>query len=167
MSIEETPCQLCAGTEDVRSFDLERGTVRVCTRCVETMHDVVRRAEIAERLRLGRERAASRDGWVAGTPPYGYRSVRGVLHEVPAELEVAAWMVRQRERGFPWRAIVDELNRAGTPTPRGGRVWGVSSVRRIVNRGGSYPTQGRVHVPMDAGQVEALRAQVDRDPAEG
>lgn len=158
MPIEET-CQLCDGTENVRTFDLERGTVRVCTGCVEAMHDVVRRAEIAERLRLGRERAKGRDGWTAGTPPYGYRSVKGVLHEVPAELEVAAWMVRQRERGFPWRVIAEELNRAGTPAPRG-KVWRLETVRRIVNRGGTYPTQGRVHVPMGAGQVEALRAEV-------
>lgn len=88
----------------------------------------IQRALEAKRERQGED-------WHAGTRPYGWRSVgHGVLEPVPVEQQVIVWLLRQREAGYGWRSITDELNRAGTPSPSGGR-WHMTTVRRVVNRG--------------------------------
>jgi len=95
-------------------------------------------ADKVRRLQAGRRAKQANGGWHAGTPPYGYRSQgHGSLTAVPAELEVAAWIVRQREQGFGWQKIADALNSAGTRGPSGG-AWHQSTVRRIVARGRDY-----------------------------
>lgn len=136
-------CVLCAGVDGLEVSP--RGVL--CAECAEALFVWLRRRERAERvgrIREGRRVAQSRGEWHSGSPPYGWRPAGGGrLVAVPAELAVCAWVCRQRERGFSWREIVGELERAGTPGPRGGG-WSVSTLRRIVERGSSPPAAALV-----------------------
>lgn len=123
------PCALCGG---IATSQVARWAV--CAACRGEL-DGWARAERVARLQAGRLEALADPERHLGPPPYGYKAAgRGRLAPVPAELKVVEWIMRQRERGFGFPTIVEELQRAGTEPPRG-RSWSVSTVRLIVARG--------------------------------
>ncbi|MBO5971179.1 MAG: recombinase family protein [Clostridia bacterium] len=67
-------------------------------------------------------------------PCYGYRqSSDGTLEIVPAEAAVVIMIFTWREEGSSLRAIAKELMDMKIPAPRGGKAWGIETIRKILN----------------------------------
>ncbi len=86
-----------------------------------------------DRLAAGRQAKAARGGYAHGALPYGYRSVKGKLVEVPQEQAALGKMRSLAAQGVPTREIARVLTAEGFPTKRGG-VWSSPTVSRILNR---------------------------------
>ena len=87
------------------------------------------------RLRLGggRARKAEQGGYAYGSPPFGKRSVDGVLVDDPAEQAALARARQLRAAGASMRAIADTLTVEGHTPKRGGR-WHPPTVQRMLAR---------------------------------
>lgn len=90
------------------------------------------RAMITKRLRDGRRAKASKGGYVAGSPRFGWRAVGGELVRDEVEQAVVERMVAMRSGGASLRAIAGALNAESIPSKRGGR-WSPSSVSRVLD----------------------------------
>lgn len=95
------------------------------------------RVLITQRMVAARRLKASRGGYAAGQPPYGYRAVGGALEPRSDEHEGLAEMRRLREQGETLRAIAKRMNEAGFK-PRMAGAWGPSSVLSALK---AAPTQ--------------------------
>lgn len=90
------------------------------------------RAMIAKRLRDGRKAKASKGGYVAGSPPYGFRAEHGELVPDSDEQAVLDRMKRMREAGSSLRDIAAALNADGISSKRGA-TWSPSTISRILD----------------------------------
>lgn len=86
-----------------------------------------------DRLGAARQAKANNGGYAHGALPYGYRSVKGKLVQVPAEQRTLALMKQAAAHGKSTREIADKLNAEGVPTKRGG-TWSHGTVARILKR---------------------------------
>jgi DNA invertase Pin-like site-specific DNA recombinase len=86
-----------------------------------------------DRLAAGRAAKAAMGGYAHGALPYGYRSVKGKLVEVPQEQAALAKMRALADQGVPTREIARVLTAGAYPTKRGG-AWSSPTVSRILNR---------------------------------
>ncbi|CAN7536919.1 recombinase family protein [Mycolicibacterium frederiksbergense] len=86
-----------------------------------------------DRLAAGRQAKAARGGYAHGALPYGYRSAKGKLVEVPQEQAALQKMRSLAAQGVPTREIARVLTAEGYPTKRGG-AWSSPTVSRILNR---------------------------------
>lgn len=88
------------------------------------------RRELAQRTHRGLTGQAL-DGYSAGGLPYGFTSSfdgKGYKRSINSEqAQVVRWIFSQYVAGESSRAIAIELNKIGTPSPRGGK-WAVSSI---------------------------------------
>lgn len=91
------------------------------------------RAKTRGRMLAGARRKHAEGGYAWGRPPYGFRAKDGALVPVPDEQKVVAEILRLRQGGMTFGAIVDHLNLAGCRRPGGG-IWRMEQVRRVVNR---------------------------------
>ena len=67
-------------------------------------------------------------------PCYGYRKGKdGNLEIVPEEAAVVCAIFEWRDQGASLREICRKLSEADIPAPRGGSVWHVEAIRRILN----------------------------------
>lgn len=80
-----------------------------------------------------RTRFANGSSGKANTPCYGYRcSKTGKLEVETTEAAVVQMIYDLRQRGMSLREIVTELKKLAIPSPKGKSVWGVETVRRIL-----------------------------------
>ncbi len=64
---------------------------------------------------------------------YGYsRGSDGVLAPIPEEAEIVRKIYRWRDEGCSLRTIVANLFVEGIPAPRGGAIWGIETIRKIL-----------------------------------
>lgn len=94
------------------------------------------RTRILERTSTGRRQKASTGAYAGGGVPYGYKLV-GSRKTATWELdEPAAATVRRvfelRASGLTYAGVMDSLNAAGVPAPRGGK-WLIRSVFNLLN----------------------------------
>jgi len=81
------------------------------------------RFAIRDRTAGGRLTKADKGGFAGGRAPYGYRrGTEGGLVVVPEEARIVRRIYQERRRKRTLRAIADDLNRDGIPSP-GGAVW--------------------------------------------
>ena len=67
-------------------------------------------------------------------PCYGYcKTEDGTLEIVPEEAAVVCAVFEWRDQGASLRDICRKLNEADIPAPRGGSLWHVEAIRRILN----------------------------------
>lgn len=96
-------------------------------------------SEYLRRIISERTKAALRGkrerGELVGAVPYGYDLAEDGVHLLPneSELGVVRQIRRWHDRGASLRAIGRHLSEEQVPTKRGGQ-WGLSNVRRIINR---------------------------------
>jgi DNA invertase Pin-like site-specific DNA recombinase len=83
--------------------------------------DQYNRAVIRAKTEASQAQAVAEGRRGRGPSPYGYRSERGRLRQVPDEQEVLARIVQLRGAGASLRAICRELNDAGVTARAGGR----------------------------------------------
>ena len=83
------------------------------------------RAMIRARLTAGRRRKIREAGWAGGPEPYGWTD--------PDELAVLMHVAHQRDRGWGWQAIADELNRHHH-YKRNGAEWCKAALQRTYSR---------------------------------
>lgn len=87
---------------------------------------------------LIRERTAcalqhkKRNGDVYSHTPYGYDRYGYRLKRNETEQQVIAMIKDRREAGWSFRVIAAELNSAGIPTKRAGKLWYASTVQQIL-----------------------------------
>jgi DNA invertase Pin-like site-specific DNA recombinase len=91
------------------------------------------RSIIALRLRSGRRRKAEGGGFAFGSPPFGFKSVDGVLVADEDEQAVVASIRRWNVEGQSIRAISERLNAENVPTRRGAR-WHPTVIARLLQR---------------------------------
>ena len=70
---------------------------------------------------------------VYSRPVYGFDIEEGRLVENPEEQETIRLMMRNREEGFAYEKIANDLTKKGSQTKRGG-IWKANTVRKILNR---------------------------------
>lgn len=81
------------------------------------------RFAIRDRTAGGRLTKADKGGFAGGRVPYGYRrGTEGGLVVVPEEARIVRRIYQERRRKRTLRAIADDLNRDGIPSP-GGSAW--------------------------------------------
>lgn len=85
-----------------------------------------------KRMRQGRERKASRGGYIGGYVPYGYRVVDKEFVEVAAEQAAIARMTALCSY-MSYEAVAGRLTAEGFAAPAGG-AWHKTTVRQITNR---------------------------------
>ena len=67
-------------------------------------------------------------------PCYGYKQTAdGTLEVVPEEASVVIMIYDLNAEGASLRAIAKELMDMGIPAPRGGKAWGIETIRMILN----------------------------------
>ena len=67
-------------------------------------------------------------------PCYGYRQAAdGALEIVPEEAAVVTLIYEWRAEGTSLRAIASRLMAMGIKAPQGGKVWGIETIRKILN----------------------------------
>jgi len=80
-----------------------------------------------------RVRFANGSSAKSNTPCYGYRrNDVGTLVVEPTEAAVVQMIYDLRQQGMSLREIVTELKKLAIPSPKGKSVWGVETVRRIL-----------------------------------
>ena len=80
-----------------------------------------------------RVRFANGSSAKANTPCYGYRrNSAGKLEVEPTEAAVVQMIYDLRQQGMSLREIVTELKELAIPSPKGKSVWGVETIRRIL-----------------------------------
>lgn len=89
------------------------------------------RALIRERLAAGKARARQQGKHAEGKPPFGYRSVRGVLTPIPEQVEIVERIYQDARDGLSPGKIANRLNRREIPSPRGS-TWRANTVRLIL-----------------------------------
>ncbi len=97
----------------------------------------IERETIAERMRLGKDRALREGRWPGGPPPYGYLLANRRLAVCQEQARVVRMIYRlYTEGGMSSGSIADYLNATGVPSPgaragkgiwHGGRVWSILS----------------------------------------
>ena len=91
------------------------------------------RFAIRDRTAGGRQTKASKGGFAGGRVPYGYeRDPDGRLRIVPDQARIVQRIFRERRRKRTLRAIADDLNREGIPSP-GGAAWHPFRVSYVVD----------------------------------
>jgi DNA invertase Pin-like site-specific DNA recombinase len=91
------------------------------------------RGMIAARLRAGRRQKHLSGGFAYGSPPLGYRSVKGELVPDLEEQRALARIRQLRAQGATLTVIAQTLEAEGIPTKRG-RRWNVGTLSRVVRR---------------------------------
>lgn len=104
-------------------------------------------------------------GYNAGGLPYGYRSAHDGngyrLEPDPEQAEIVRWIYQRYADGHSPRAIADQLNRRGVPSPRG-TAWAQSAIRADLKRG-----TGILGNPIYIGQQVWNRSKWVKDPITG
>lgn len=91
------------------------------------------RRNIEMRTRAGRAVKSAKGGYAGGRPPYGYKTVRGVLTVDEAEAPIVKMIFEMRDKhGFTFDAVAEYLNDQHTPT-RTGKAWARGSVFKVYN----------------------------------
>lgn len=81
-----------------------------------------------------RTRFANGTSAFANRPCYGYRQdADGTLVPVPEEAEVVRLIYRWHQQGMSLRKIASTLKEIGVPSPRSNPVWGIETIRKILN----------------------------------
>ena len=89
--------------------------------------------QIGERTQFGmREKAASADGVMGFTPPFGYKLSNGELKEDDGELPLVKRMFQMYMEGDTVDDICYQLNREGATT-RKGNIWNKPNMRNILH----------------------------------
>lgn len=138
----------------------------------------IERETIAERMRLGKDRALREGRWPGGPPPYGYSLAHRRLVVDPGQARTVREIFRlYGEGGMSTGAIADYLNATGVPAPgaspgkvragnsrwHGGRVWSILSnpayrgVFIFRRRGGEGPVELECPPVVSPGEWEAAR----------
>ena len=100
----------------------------------------IERATIAERMRLGKNRAIKEGRWPGGPPPFGYRIINKRLQINNSEAEIIKLIFNlYAQKGMDTVSIADYLTMSGCPTPSAKRgknkaaaVWYGSTVWSIL-----------------------------------
>ena len=90
------------------------------------------RAQIRERLQMGKIRKKAEGRHVHGRAPYGYRSREGVLTPDEQTMVVVKRIYTETRGGDSPAAIARRLERDAIPTPQGGSRWTDQSIRVIL-----------------------------------
>jgi len=88
---------------------------------------------IRARMQAGKAIKAARGGYVGGQPAFGSKAVDGELAEASDERATLALIRSLRSQGLSYRAICDELARAGA-RPRRSDTWHPMVIRRMLDR---------------------------------
>ena len=113
---------------DIDTDDPTRVLVRQLLGCIAQYEGAV----IRGRMAAGKAAKAKRGGYVAGSPPYGWRAEGGELVEDGTEKAHILSMERLRAEGRSYRGIVAWLEANGVMTKRGAR-WTPSAVQRVID----------------------------------
>ena len=113
---------------DIDTDDPTRVLVRQLLGCIAQYEGAV----IRGRMAAGRAAKAERGGYVAGSPPYGWRAEGGALIENGTEQAHIRSMKHRRAEGDSYREIIAWLEANGIMTKRGAR-WTPSAVQRVVD----------------------------------
>ena len=80
-----------------------------------------------------RSRFANGTSAIANTPCYGYRrNEEGQLELIEEEAEVVRLIYDYHRQGMSLRMIARELKSRNIPSPKGKSVWGIETIRRIL-----------------------------------
>ena len=127
--LRKAGCEVRSVTEaDIDTDDPTRVLVRQLLGCIAQYEGAVIRGRMAS----GRAAKAERGGYVAGSPPYGWRAEGGKLVEDGTERAHILSMERLRADGASYREIVAWLEANGVMTKRGAR-WTASAVQRVLD----------------------------------
>lgn len=127
MLLEKKGMQLISATEPVVNDDTGLGNVY---RSLMLFVAEQERMNITRRTSGGRAIKASRGGYSGGRPPYGYKSIDGVLTIVPNEAEVVRTAFKMKDSGATYKQTCDALNSDGR-TNRSGTKFSISTIQVI------------------------------------
>lgn len=134
MLLEKRKIELISATEEVVNDDTGLGNVYKSLMLFVAEQE---RMNIMKRTSGGRKIKAARGGYSGGRPPYGYKSVDGVLTIVPEEAEVVRYVIAAKERGETFQSICDKLNSEGK-TNRSGTKFSISTLQVIIDNKPTY-----------------------------
>lgn len=134
MLLEKRKIELISATEEVVNDDTGLGNVYKSLMLFVAEQE---RNNITKRTSGGRKVKAARGGYSGGRPPYGYRSVDGVLTIVPDEAEVVRYVISAKDSGETFQHICDTLNAEGK-TNRSGTRFSASTLQVIIENKPMY-----------------------------
>jgi site-specific DNA recombinase len=104
------------------------------------------RRQTVDTFAAGKARArANGRTWLGGRAPYGWRSFKGELVEVPQQQMVLALIRQMREEGMSLRAIRDRLSADQVPTATGIGRWNIGTLAKILDPAYYGPLQREYH----------------------
>lgn len=115
MQLQKKGIELISVAEDFGQFGVMAHFLEAFTLCVAEME----RENITKRTLAGRRLKASEGGYAGGRPPYGYKSVEGVLVKVDKEAECVKRIFLLRGLRKTLQEIADLVNEAGYRTQKG------------------------------------------------
>lgn len=134
MLLEKRRIELISATEEIVNDDTGIGSVYKSLMLFVAEQE---RKNITKRTSGGRKVKAARGGYSGGRPPYGYKSVDGVLTIVPEEAEVVRYVISAKESGETYQNICDKLNAEGR-TNRSGTKFSISTLQVIIENKPMY-----------------------------
>jgi len=128
------------------SNDYENDPTKIMMIIMQTYGATIERIASVERMQQARKRKAEKGGWLGGTPPMGYRSIKGtgLLEVEEAEVPIVQYAFQLRENGATMQTIADKLNAKGYQT-RKKKAFLPPTVQRILKYKEWY--QGKAEAP--------------------
>lgn len=138
MQLQKKGIELISVAEDFGQFGVMAHFLEAFTMCVAEME----RENITKRTLAGRRMKASTGGYAGGRPPYGYKSVEGVLvkDEREAECVKRVFLLRGSRTRHTLQDIADMINEAGYRTQKG-KEFNVSAIQNILKHEALYKGQ--------------------------
>ena len=127
MLLEKRKMQLLSATEPV--VDDDSGLGRVYQTLMMFVAEQERK-NITHRTSGGRAVKAAKGGYSGGRPPYGYKSVGGVLTIVPEEADTVRRAFELKDSSATYQQTCDSLNSEGR-TNRSGSKFSISTIQII------------------------------------
>ena len=138
MQLQKKGIELISVAEDFGQFGVMAHFLEAFTLCVAEME----RENITKRTLAGRRLKASEGGYAGGRPPYGYKSVDGVLvkDEREADCVKKVFLLRGSRTRHTLQEIADLINEAGYRTQKG-LEFTPSSIQNILRHEKLYKGQ--------------------------
>lgn len=125
------------------SNDYENDPTKIMMIMMQTYGATIERNAIVARMQEARKRKKKKGGYIGGTQPFGYATLRGTgnLTIHPGEAYIVIEIFRMREKGFKISQIAKELNARGYSTRRN-KDFHINTISRILKYEDMYRGKG-------------------------